>query len=76
MSRKLARRWLYVALGLVFLLRNDLWLWHDRSFLLGLPVGLTYHIALCVAVAVIMALLVRYGWPRPAEPESDPQAHK
>lgn len=56
-------RILYAALVLLFLLHQDFWLWNDPSLLLGLPVGLTYHVAYCVAVALLMALLVRYAWP-------------
>lgn len=58
MSRKTARRLLYVALLLVFLLHNDLWLWNDARLVWGLPVGLTYHVAYCVGVSVLMGLLV------------------
>ncbi len=57
-------RWLlYGALALLYLLHNDLWLWRDGSLVLGLPVGLTYHVLYCLATAVLMALLVRYAWP-------------
>ena len=42
---------------------DDIWWWEDRSLVLGMPIGLTYHIALCLAAALIMALLVRYTWP-------------
>lgn len=58
-----ARTLLYTALAVLFLLHNDLWLWHDRSLLLGLPIGLTYHLLYCVATAALMALVVRYAWP-------------
>ena len=37
----------------------------------GLPVGLVYHVAFCVVVAVIMALLVKYAWPSQLEIEED-----
>ncbi len=58
-------RWiLYLALALLYLLHNDLWLWHDERLVLGLPVGLTYHVLYCLATAVVMALLVRYAWPQ------------
>ncbi len=63
MSRELLRRLLYAALLLAFLLHNDLWLWHDARMLAGLPVGLTYHIGFCLAVALLMWLLVHMAWP-------------
>jgi len=58
LSRKIARWLLYVALLLVFLLHNDLWLWNDARLVWGLPVGLAYHVAYCVGVSVLMGLLV------------------
>ena len=30
---------------------------------LGLPVGLTYHIGVCLLVSLIAAILVRFAWP-------------
>ncbi len=63
MSDTLKRLTLYGALILLYLLHNDLWLWHDPSLLLGLPVGLTYHVLYCLTAAVLLALLVRWAWP-------------
>lgn len=63
MSRGPVRALLYVALILIFLLHNDLWLWDDGRFVLGLPVGLTYHVLYCLVAALIMTLLVRFAWP-------------
>ena len=63
MSRTLIRRLLHAALVLAFLLHNDIWQWDDDTRLAGLPVGLTYHIGFCLAVALLMGLLVRYAWP-------------
>ena len=61
--RQTSRTWLFGALGLLYLLHNDLWLWRDSRLLLGLPVGLTYHVLYCAATAVLMALVVRWAWP-------------
>jgi hypothetical protein len=58
LNGKVARRSLYIVLLLVFLLHNDLWFWNDARLLLGLPVGLTYHVAYCLGVSALMALLV------------------
>ena len=69
MNRSTVRRLLYAALLLAFLLHNDLWLWYDARTLLGLPVGLLYHLGFCFAVALIMGLLVRYAWPAELERE-------
>ena len=54
---------LYAALVVVIVLHQDFWLWNDGRMVLGLPVGLTYHVAYCLVVAVLMALLARYAWP-------------
>ncbi len=58
MKSKTARRSIYVVLLLVFLAHNDFWLWYDARLVWGLPVGLTYHVAYCVAVSALMGLLV------------------
>ena len=57
------RRFLYASLVLLFLAHNDWWLWQDSHLLMGLPVGLTYHLLYCFAVMGMMALLVRFAWP-------------
>ena len=36
-----------------------MWFWDDPSIVLGLPVGLAYHVAFCFVVAGVMALFVR-----------------
>ncbi len=46
------------ALALLFLLHQDFWLWRDETIVLGLPVGLTYHIGLCVLGSVVFWGLV------------------
>jgi hypothetical protein len=54
---------LYALLGVLYLLHNDLWLWNDGRLMLGLPVGLVYHLFFCVAVSAVLGLLVLYAWP-------------
>ena len=65
------RRLLYAGLVLAFLLHNDLWLWDEPGTVAGLPAGLAYHVAFCLAMAALMGLLVRYAWPRDLEPPRD-----
>lgn len=63
-----AWRWpLYAALFILYLLHNDLWLWNDPSLILGLPVGLIYHVGFAVATSVVLALLVLKAWPHHLE---------
>ncbi len=57
------RRLLYAGLFLLFVLHNDLWLWDDPRRVLGLPVGLTYHVGFCLVTAVLLWVLVRRAWP-------------
>ena len=52
------------GLALFYLLHNDLWLWHDPRLVLGLPVGLLYHLAYCLVAAALMALLLVIDPPR------------
>lgn len=63
------RALLYVLLVVLCALRIDLWLWNDAQIVLGLPVGLTYHVLYCFAMTGVMALLVRYAWPAGVEGE-------
>ncbi len=70
----MVRYLLYLALLALYILHNDLWLWHDPSLVLGLPVGLLYHIAFCTAAAVLMALPVTCAWPQNLDaPEDEAQ---
>ena len=49
----------WLALLGLFALHQDLWLWNDGELLFGLPVGLTYHLAYCLAAGLLMTWLVR-----------------
>lgn len=59
----------YALMGVLYLLHNDLWAWDDPRLVLGLPVGLTYHVLYCLAVVGVMALALRWAWPRGLEGE-------
>ena len=50
---------LYGLLVLLFLLHNDFWLWETPQLVLGMPVGLLYHIAFCVVATLLMAAFVK-----------------
>jgi len=63
---------LYAALLVLYLLHNDLWLWHDATLVFGLPVGLVYHIGFAIATAIVLTLLVLNAWPDHLEvPDSE-----
>ena len=50
----------------VFLLHQDCWNWKQTEpLVLGfLPVGLAYHAGYAILTAVMMALLVKFAWPK------------
>ena len=57
-------RWLlYLLVITLWLFHNDLWLWDDPTLVIGLPVGLFYHILFCFATSLLMFLLVSFAFP-------------
>ena len=53
-------KWLFYCLvALLFLLHNDFWFWETPQLVLGLPVGLLYHIGFCLVVTLLMAAFVK-----------------
>jgi hypothetical protein len=53
------------AIAAVYALHQDLWAWRAaRPLVFGfLPIGLAYHGAYCLVVALLMWLLTRLAWP-------------
>jgi uncharacterized protein DUF3311 len=74
--RGLVRGLLFAALAALAVLHNDLWLWDDPRLVAGLPAGLAYHVAFCLAAFVLMLLLVRFAWPEGLEVEDDPETRR
>ena len=64
MKKPLPARMLYLGLVVLYLLHNDLWFWNDPTLVLGLPIGLLYHIGFCIASSALMWALVTNAWPR------------
>jgi Protein of unknown function (DUF3311) len=60
----------YLAVPLLYILHQDWWNWDSHQLILGLPVGLAYHVGFCVAAACLMFGLVRYAWPSHLEVEA------
>ena len=58
----------------LYALHQDFWLWRvARPLVLGfLPIGLFYHAAYTLAIALLMWVLVRTHWPA----HLDPAAHE
>jgi len=60
---------LFLLVVLVGVAHQDLWNWREANpMIFGfLPVGLAYHAAYSIAAAVMMALLVKFAWPKNLE---------
>jgi hypothetical protein len=56
---------LTAAGALLYLLHQDLWFWRSRTPLVAgfLPIGLAYHAAYCLLVALLMWALTVWAWP-------------
>ena len=65
---------LYLALFVLYLLHNDLWFWNDSRLVLGLPIGLFYHVCFIIVTALVLYLLVKFTWPRHLEVESEKES--
>ena len=67
-TSKTARRLVWGAFALLFLLHQDFWWWDDRTLVWGyLPVGLFYHILFSIAAALLWLCAIRWAWPEPIE---------
>ena len=53
----------YILLGVALLLvvHHDFWNWNSTNLYLGIPVGLMFHLLLCVAASALFTLLVLVG---------------
>ncbi|MDB6018769.1 MAG: hypothetical protein JWR19_3258 [Pedosphaera sp.] len=57
----------------VYVLHQDYWNWKSADLVFGfLPVGLAYHAGFSVVAAIMMAVLVKFAWPKHLE---DVQPH-
>jgi hypothetical protein len=59
----------------VYLLHQDCWNWTKTDPLLFgfLPVGLAYHAGYCLVAAVLMAVLVKFAWPKEVDDVDSPR---
>ena len=57
---------LFLLVALVYAAHQDLWNWRkaDPMIFGFLPIGLAYHAAYSIAAAVMMAILVKFAWPK------------
>jgi len=54
---------------IVYLLHQDFWNWNKAQPLLFgfLPVGLAYHAGYSILASILMAVLVKFAWPKHLE---------
>ena len=68
--KKAFSQWiLYIGLVVLFLLHNDFWLWDNPQRVIGLPIGLLYHIGYCIAAAILMMLIINHALPSQLQDE-------
>ena len=53
----------------VYVLHQDFWNWKESQPLVFgfLPIGLAYHAGYAIACSVLMAILVKFAWPKHLE---------
>ena len=64
-SRTLSKLLPALAVAVLYVLHQDLWFWRTAHPLVFgfLPIGLAWHGAYCIAVALLMWWLTRIAWP-------------
>ncbi len=72
---------LTLLVAVFYALHQDVWNWRETTPLVFgfLPIGLAYHPGYSLCAAGIMAVLVKFAWPRgldPDEPCDDGQTNK
>jgi len=58
---------------LLYVLHSDWWNWNDARLVLGLPVGLLYHLIFCFASAIVLLLLIHGEGNSKSDPEETRQ---
>ena len=64
--------WLLVAMLIIF--HQDSWNWDSSRLVMGLPIGLSYHIGLSLVASLVWLLACFIAWPRevaPSTPEDE-----
>jgi hypothetical protein len=69
---------LTALVAVFYALHQDFWNWRAiEPLVFGfLPAGLAYHAAYSLCAAGIMALLVKFAWPKGLDPESESTTQK
>jgi hypothetical protein len=77
---------LFLMIAGVYFLHQDNWNWKSYDLVFGfLPTGLAYHAGYSILAAVMMAVLVKFAWPKhledvqpekPADQNRDAERHE
>jgi hypothetical protein len=69
---------LTILIVAVYVLHQDFWNWKSvEPLVFGfLPVGLAYHAGYSVLAAILMAILVKFAWPKHLEDVEPTQTNK
>jgi hypothetical protein len=59
MSKRPGRWLVFLLLTLAAVLHQDVWNWRELTWVAALPAGFAYHLAYCLFVSALMALLLR-----------------
>jgi hypothetical protein len=62
---------LFILIVAVYVAHQDIWNWTKSApMLFGfLPIGLAYHAGYSIVCAILMAVLVKFAWPKHLESE-------
>lgn len=57
---------IFLLIAAVYVAHQDFWNWRTAEpMVFGfLPIGLAYHAAYSIAAAIMMAILVKFAWPK------------
>jgi len=59
---------LFLLILAMYVLHQDFWNWKNAELVFGfLPVGLAYQVGYSIAAAIMMAILVKFAWPKQLE---------
>lgn len=61
-----------IVFVILMILHQDFWNWGNSDLVFGfMPVGLAYHAAYSIVVALFWALVIRFAWPSDIEEWAD-----
>ena len=58
---------LWVVIVGLLILHQDVWFWDSQTVVVGLPIGMAYHVVFSIVVALAFSLVLKYAWPAEVE---------